>query len=292
MGKRKFTLIELLVVIAIIAILAAILLPALQSARARANSSSCVSNLKQCGSISMQYINDHRSWWPCGSNNNRKPGTENGKSVEKNTYIWNFYKSKLVNFGVVDSTDPGAFACPSATRKSNNPSNTNVPQTYGTQYQHNTSEGGNPMETADAYTCGGRGYNVMFPGWSIGLSKQSSTAPVVNNSVGPSSRVLLADNITKIDGEKGGAMSAFLYAFFSDGNNAESIQYGLPYFQHSGRINLLTQDGHVAGADEGSFLDDYWFPYFIKAKSGGGKSIRAAEYYMEGPTFLCVESRR
>ena len=62
--NKKFTLIELLVVIAIIAILAAILLPALNKARARAHSISCLSNLKQLGQVFIFYNQDSDDYMP------------------------------------------------------------------------------------------------------------------------------------------------------------------------------------------------------------------------------------
>lgn len=63
-ANREFTLIELLVVIAIIAILASMLLPALQNARSKALSINCTGNLKQLATASTMYVQEYDGIFP------------------------------------------------------------------------------------------------------------------------------------------------------------------------------------------------------------------------------------
>ena len=244
--KRNFTLIELLVVIAIIAILAAILLPALQAARSRAQSTRCINNLKQMGAVSQTYMNDHRSFWPVGSRNNDK---QIGKKDDLYTwnYIYNFYKGKYIGRGACDDTGEPQARCDAI--PISKVTGVLFPQVYGSQYVHNGSK---PFQVA----VGAYGYYTNLADWDR-TGKFHNTATTLE-TCSPSQRVRLCDNTTTA---KGTAQIAhlFVHGGIGDGTAAD---LGAPYLVHNGRINLLTWGGDVASADEGTFDTDYYFPHF------------------------------
>ena len=90
-NQRFFTLIELLVVIAIIAILASMLLPALQKAKESGKTSTCVNNLKQLSSYLNNYTNDYNDYMaPCYDKGKLYTSTK-----YSNPNSWNYLLAEL-----------------------------------------------------------------------------------------------------------------------------------------------------------------------------------------------------
>ncbi len=209
---KNFTLIELLVTIAIIAILAAVLLPALNAAREKARTITCMNILNSFGKFTIFYQDDYDGWCP---------GVNTVGDLSKLRWVYQLrpYAKLTPEIGYYW---PGGLICPNASlaRSVTSPS---WPGCFQVMYSYGLNREGLPS----------------FAEHSNGAYRGMRNAQVSR----PASKLLFTDGTDwMVCYER--ANKTIYYDVY--GEVYSSSLNNMPAYRHSGRLNAVFHDGHAA----------------------------------------------